>query len=93
MPKPGSTTARGYGAAHRAERDRWARVVNAGAANCSRCGHAIVPGQLWDLDHAPDRQTYLGPAHRYCNRSAGARVGNRSLRRRRRVIVRTWGAW
>lgn len=88
-----TTTERGYGHEHRKERDRWSLIVNAGAASCTRCGHAVVPGQLWDLDHAEDRRTYLGPAHRYCNRAAGARKGNRSPRRRRRVIVRTWGAW
>jgi hypothetical protein len=38
-----------------------------------------------DLDHAPGKTSYLGLAHRSCNRAAGARIGNRSpLRRQRR---------
>jgi len=32
---------------------------------------------LWDLDHTDDGLGYLGPAHRTCNRSKGARKGNR----------------
>jgi hypothetical protein len=79
------TVARGYGAAHRRERARWARVVASGAASCVRCGGELVPGAPWDLDHDESRQTYLGPAHVRCNRSAGARKGNRA--RRRRVVL------
>jgi hypothetical protein len=45
---------------------------------CTRCGRQIEPGQLWDLDHTDDRSGYLGPAHRSCNRSAGAVKGNRA---------------
>ena len=92
MPKPGGTVARGYGAAHRQERARWAPIVAAGGAVCARCGGLILPGSRWDLDHTPDRTGYNGPAHRYCNRAAGARTGNAN-RRRRRAVVRTWGSW
>jgi hypothetical protein len=42
---------------------------------CARCGLPILPGDEWDLDHGPDRSSYLGPAHRRCNRVAGARNG------------------
>jgi hypothetical protein len=31
----------------------------------------------WDLDHNDAGTGYLGPAHRGCNRSKGARKGNR----------------
>jgi len=80
MPRLASTTARGYGAAHQAERKRWAKAVEQGAVRCSRCRRLIIPGVPWDLDHSDDRSAYLGPACRSCNRSAGARKGNR-LRR------------
>jgi hypothetical protein len=53
---------------------------------CVRCGRPILPGQPWDLDHSDDRATYLGPAHRRCNRSAGGRKGN--ARRRQRQAAR-----
>ena len=43
---------------------------------CARCGRPIVPGTDWDLDHGPDRLSYLGPSHRRCNRSNGAAVTN-----------------
>jgi hypothetical protein len=63
-----STTARGYGTRHQAERKKWIPVVNAGNAVCTRCGRPIVAGTAWDLDHTDDRRGYLGPAHRTCNR-------------------------
>lgn len=78
-----NTTARGYGTAHQAERKRWSPVVAAGQAWCARCGRWIAPGQPWDLDHAADRTAYLGPSHRRCNRSAGARLGAKITNARR----------
>jgi hypothetical protein len=81
-----STVARGYGQEHRRRREALRRLVEMGAAVCSRCGLGITPGTPWDLDHTPDRTGYLGPAHRRCNRAAGARVANsRRARRRPRV--------
>lgn len=81
MPRPGrTTTQRGYGAAHQAERKRWSAAVEQGLVRCCRCSRLILPGMAWDLDHTDDRTGYHGPAHRSCNRSAGARKGNR-LRR------------
>lgn len=64
-----STTERGYGAAHQKERQRWARLVETGKANCTRCLNPIKPDQPWDLDHNDDRTGYLGAAHQTCNRS------------------------
>ena len=97
MPKPDGTVARGYGHQHRLARAAAKKTVDAGLAACSRCGGMIVPGTPWDLDHTPDRLGWLGPAHRYCNRAAGARVGNARRRGRRRPRVfgavaasRTW---
>lgn len=63
-----------------------AEQVRAGTACCRKCGGAVTPGQLWDVDHivprdvAPhltDDPTNWAVAHRYCNRRAGAVYGNR----------------
>jgi hypothetical protein len=37
-----------------------ARVVEAGEAVCARCGRPIRAGEDWDLDHGPDKSSYLG---------------------------------
>jgi hypothetical protein len=65
-----STTARGYGWMHQQRRKRWALEVATGRVECSRCGVLIDPDAPWDLDHRDDRQGYLGPSHRCCNRGA-----------------------
>jgi len=57
-----------YRGAHDRERRRWALQVAQGMVSCARCGRLIEPGAHWDLDHAPDGQSYLGPSHRACNR-------------------------
>jgi hypothetical protein len=83
---------RGYGPEHRRIRREVARVVDAGLARCCRCGEPIIPGSKWDLDHTEDRGGYLGPAHRRCNRRAGAIKGNmaRGARRHRRPTSEAW---
>lgn len=74
-PSTKTTTERGYGAAHQRERRKWADIVNAGFAVCSRCDQPIQPGTQWHLDHTDDRTGYLGPAHAVCNlREAGRKV-------------------
>lgn len=79
MPRPGTTTARGYGTRHRGLRAWWAPRVARGTVNCRRCGHPIRTGQPWDLGHDDhDRTTYRGPEHANCNRSAGARQRGRT---------------
>ncbi len=83
--------ARGYGWEHRRERARWAPRVATGETSCARCGWPILPGQLWDLDHASGKSSYLGPSHRRCNRSAGAAKGNR-MRGQRRLLIRNTNA-
>jgi hypothetical protein len=90
VPRTRTTTQRGYGRAHQLERQRWTATVNAGSAICCRCGTPIQPGAPWDLDHTDDRQSYHGPAHRSCNRRAGAIKGNakRQPATQRRVSVR-----
>lgn len=83
-----STTQRGYGSAHQAERRRWVPLVNAGLVNCWRCGKLIIPGTPWDLGHDDfDRSIYRGPEHPGENRRAGGIKGNRSPLRKR---ANTW---
>ena len=66
----GSTTERGYGAAHQAKRRALAPSVASGSMKCVRCGEFIEPDEPWDLDHDNSRLFYLGPAHASCNRAA-----------------------
>jgi hypothetical protein len=90
-----STSARGYGSLHQAERRRWEPVVQSGAAECVRCGLPIVPGTRWHLDHRDDKLGYLGPAHAMCNLRAAAKRGNQLMRAKHaqapvRVTSREW---
>jgi hypothetical protein len=99
-PRPkASTTARGYGAMHQAERKRWAPLVEAGYADCCRCGFPIAPGTAFHLDHRDDKLGYLGVSHARCNLKAAAKRGNELMRARkalnpppssRRVASRDW---
>jgi hypothetical protein len=78
-----SLEARGYGWPHRTVRERCDPIVQTGSVACAHCGHVIAVGAPWDLAHNSDRSAWIGPAHRYCNRSDGAKVGN-ALRAPRR---------
>jgi hypothetical protein len=79
-----TTTQRGYGAQHQAERKRWSPLVDAGLVICWRCNTLIQPGTHWDLGHDDhDRTRYQGPEHRRCNRSAAATQGNKQRGRYR----------
>lgn len=76
------TTGEGYGWTHiRARRRLLAELRRDGAGQCCRCGGPIYPEQaaMLDADHwqsrKPDPPDAL--AHSRCNRSAGARDGNR----------------
>lgn len=78
MPRPGTTTQRGYGAEHQAERERWRPTVEAGQATChaTRClerTRAIAPDAEWHLGHNPERTRWTGPEHARCNTSEGGR--------------------
>jgi hypothetical protein len=84
-----SSTARGYDAAHRRERARWRKIIDAEGADCSRCGRPIHPGQPFHLDHTADRTGYLGASHAACNvRAAAIEARRRQLNPIRRV--RNW---
>lgn len=66
----GSSTQRGYGTAHRALREQYRPLVEAGRVTCWRCGELIAPHEPWDLGHDDnDRGEYRGPEHRDCNRA------------------------
>lgn len=86
-----TTRQRGYGPAHRAERARWARLVEAGQAFCQQgipgngssgtCLHRtrwIRPGSRWCLGHRDDRQGWIGPVHALCNQRDGATRGGKA---------------
>lgn len=70
-----TTTQRGYGAEHKAERERWRPLVESGQVVCWRCHRLIPAGAPWDLGHDEvDRSKYRGPEHVKCNRGATARL-------------------
>ena len=73
----GSRQARGYGAAHDAERRRWAKVIARMPVPCARCCEPITAGMTWHLDHTDDRTGYLGPSCAPCNLSAGGKAAHR----------------
>jgi hypothetical protein len=82
-PVTGSTTARGYGSTHQAERRRWAPIVQTGQVPCCRCGFLIGANERWHLDHSDDGIHYLGPSHARCNILAAARLGSRWAREKK----------
>jgi len=78
-----------YGHAHRAERERWRPIVDAGEAHCAEpiCKQPsrwIQPGTPWDLSHDRTTGGYLGPSHFGCNRAEGGREKHKRKRERRR---------
>jgi hypothetical protein len=75
-----SPSRRGDGAHHRALRERWKHIVEAGLARCARCGHVIESGTPFDLGHVDgsERTLWSGVEHRSCNRKAEERKALRS---------------
>ena len=76
----GTTKQRGLGAEHVADRKRLLALHRDGDP-CWRCGQPMYKSQPLDRDHIVDRALggAQGPAvlaHRWCNRAAGARLGN-----------------
>ncbi len=96
MPRVvGTTTQRGYGTDHQAERQRWAPLVQAGTVTCARqdpgcIGQPLQPGQPWDLGHTDDRTAYTGPECVPCNRSAGGKAGAAASHAHRTMTIREW---
>jgi hypothetical protein len=91
MPSAGNTTERGYGAAHQAKRREYQRVVDAGAAECWRCGDPVPPGSEWQLGHDDDdRSKYRGVECIPCNEGTGGRKGAAVTNAKRLMVVREW---
>ena len=92
-----TTTERGLGWTHQQERKRQLATLRPGTP-CPRCHLPMHRAQLLDLDDFPGR-VFGGPqtkrlAHRRCNRSAGATLGNRLRAARaqpqRAITSRRW---
>lgn len=96
MASAGSTTARGYDGRHKAERERWVPIVQAGGVMCARqgpncIGKPLAPDQDFDLGHDDqDRTKYNGPECIPCNRGAGGRNGAAVTNSRWTMTVRDW---
>jgi hypothetical protein len=97
MPRPGSTTQRGYGTGHQAERARWQARLDRGETTPCHSHHCLHPGQpidpdpsQWDLGHNADRTAWTGPEHIDCNRSAGGRNGAMVANAKRTMTIREW---
>lgn len=79
----GTTTERGYGAEHRAERAAWAPIVAAGGVECRRApfglcvaaSPVLAPDEPWHLGH-PDAACTApkAPEHVVCNAGAPRRT-------------------
>lgn len=75
----GSSTARGYDAAHRHLRRAWeARLATGETHTCAKCGQPVTATDQWDLGHTDNRQSWTGPEHRSCNRKDGQRKATAS---------------
>lgn len=97
-----STNERGYDSRHQAERAKWQRRLNEGAAiqcvcdreSCTKhegqCSTVITSSSTWDLGHTDDRSGWTGPECVPCNRSAGGRNGNRVARENAATTIREW---
>ena len=86
-----TTSERGYGPAHRELRANYQRVVDAGAAECWRCGQPIKPGDAWHLGHDDhDRTKYRGIECPPCNTQHGGRKGAEATNAKHQMIMREW---
>lgn len=76
----GSSTARGYDAAHRHLRRVWeARLATGETHICAKCGQPVTATDQWDLGHTDNRQSWTGPEHRSCNRKDGQHKATASI--------------
>lgn len=76
----GSSTARGYDAAHRHLRRAWeARLATGETHACAKCGQPVTATDQWDLGHTDNRQSWTGPEHRSCNRKDGQHKATASI--------------
>lgn len=79
-----------YGWEHQQERAAWRPSVEAGLEDCREpvclfeldgLGRRIQPGSPWHLCHDPSGTVVIGPGHRRCNTSEGARRMHAQRRR------------
>lgn len=78
----GSSTARGYDAAHRHLRRAWEACLATGETHtCAKCGQPVTATDQWDLGHTDNRQSWTGPEHRSCNRKDGQHKATASSER------------
>jgi hypothetical protein len=94
--RKGTTTQRGYGSAHQAERNRRLKQYKPGDL-CAHCHQAMtywplsVARRYMDLPHTADRSGYLpGMAHRRCNRRDGQRMTTAILHAKRGTVAKAW---
>lgn len=80
LPKA-STSARGYGSRH--QRLRAQLLPLAYGQDCHLCGSVMLPDQELHLDHTPDRTSYRGFAHAWCNSRDGLRRAQEAIRKKR----------
>ena len=73
-----------YGYEH--QRLRASLIAAAVGQLCILCHRLMLPGQPLDLDHTSDGRGYRGIVHTSCNRSEGARRGNRQRGKKVSVI-------
>jgi 5-methylcytosine-specific restriction endonuclease McrA len=80
-----STVARGYGQAHKRERQRLQAIIDAHGMDCAYCGRPVDP-KTWVLAHrhnlrdrclVNDGSPWLGPSCRKCNLQASVALTNR----------------
>lgn len=78
-----------YGTAHDKARNAWEKTLKErGSLPCSLCPNPVYPWQRWHLDHVPGTVSqYRGVAHRRCNTSDGARLGNAARTKPKRVVL------
>lgn len=86
-----TTHERGYGRPHQLKRAEYQKVVDAGAAECWRCGKPIRPGDDWHLGHDDhDRTKYRGVECPACNLEHGGRSGAAATNAKHQMITREW---
>jgi DNA-directed RNA polymerase subunit RPC12/RpoP len=78
-----------YDYQHQQARKRWAIKVAIEGYVCARCHAPRPPGSPFELDHADDGITYLGPSCPRCNQAAGGRKARRNDRLRR-IRTHNW---
>lgn len=71
---------------HEHQRLRASLLAAAVGHACLLCHRLMLPGEPLDLDHTSDGRGYRGIVHTSCNRSEGARRGNRQRGKKPSVI-------